>query len=299
MKVFVTGATGFIGSAVVRELQSAGHTVLGLARSDKSAAALTQMGAEIHRGDLSDVESLIRGAKIAGGVIHLAFNHDWAGTSREEAARIDRRAVEAITGAMANTDKPFVLTSGTAMTAFSFPPGHIGTENDAPDFESGRGVSETVVREAAGRGVRTSSVRLSPTVHGAGDYGFVPMLIDLARRTRVSAYIGDGENRWPAVHRKDAARLFRLALENAAPGTVWHGASEEGIRMREIAETIGAGLGVPVQSVGAEEAKAHFDWLSGFVGMDNPTASAITRETLGWNPQEITLLADMQENYFV
>ena len=296
MRVFVTGATGFIGKAVVRELQAAGHEVRGLARNDTAAAALARMGVEAHRGELTDAESLVAGARACEGVIHTAFIHDFS--AYEAAAETDRQAVEALTGALQGTGKPFVLTSGTALLA----PGRTGTEEDAPAPGSAawlRAASEATALAAAGRGVRASVVRLPPSVHGAGDHGFVPALIDIARRTGISAFVGDGANRWPAVHRLDAARLFRLALESAAPGARLHGVAEEGVPVRAIAETIGAGLGVPVRSLGEEEARAHFDWLAAFVAIDNPTSSALTRHALGWHPQEPELLTDMwQSGYF-
>ncbi len=296
MKVFVTGATGFIGSAVVKELLGAGHTVLGLARSDEGADALTQMGADVHRGSLEDADSLAAGARACDGVAHLAFNHGFGTTPIDVAAGMDRCAVEVMTSALEGTDKPFVLTSGTMLLAFTFGPDHTGTEEEMPAATLPRVASEEEALAAAGRGVRSSIVRLSPTVHGAGDHGFVPMLIDIARKTGVAVYVGDGANRWPAVHRLDAARLFRLALEQAAPGTRLHGVAEEGVPMRAIAETIGAGLGVPVKSIPADEAQAHFGWLAMFVSADNPTSSARTRASLKWEPQGPELLADMRDN---
>jgi nucleoside-diphosphate-sugar epimerase len=290
----VTGATGFVGSAIVRELLGAGHTVVGLARSDAAAEALAKRGVEAHRGDLSDVDSLAAGAGASDGVIHTAFNHDWS-TSREVAAETDRRAVEALAGALEGSGRPLVVASGTAGLAS----GHTATEEDTSRPGIPRAASEAAVQAAAGRGVRASVVRLSPTVHGAGDHGFVPMLIDAARRTGVSAFVGEGANRWPAVHRLDAARLFRLALEKAAPGARLHGVAEEGVPMRAIAQTIGEGLGVPVRSLTEDEARAHFDWFARFVAIDNPTSSAITRESLGWRPREPELLADMRDSgYF-
>lgn len=295
MRVFVTGATGFIGTAVVRELQAAGHEVLGLARSDASAETLAQMDVEAHRGELSDGDGLAAGARACEGVIHLAFIHD---LSRYQAnAETDRGALQAMADVLEGSGKPLVSTSGTSVLA----PGRIATENDVPSPESPgyiRSASE-VVLAAAGRGVRVSAVRLPPTVHDRGDHGFIPMLIDVARRTGVAAFVGDGENRWPAVHRLDAARLFRLALEKAAPGARLHGAAEAGIPMRAIAEAISAGRGVPVRSLSEDEAAAHFDWMARFVAIDNPVSSAITRETLGWLPQEPGLLTDMRESgYF-
>jgi nucleoside-diphosphate-sugar epimerase len=296
MRVFVTGATGFIGQAVVRELITAGHAVLGLARSDAAAEALARMGAEAHRGDLSSAESLAAGARACDGVIHLAFIHDFSAYA--SAAETDRRAVEVLAGALEGAGKPFVSTSGTALLT----PGRIGTEEDAPASASvagPRAASEVIVLAAADRGVRTSVVRLPPSVHGAGDHAFVPALIEVARRTGVSAYVADGANRWPAVHRLDAARLFRLALESAPPGRPLHGVAEEGVTMRAIAEVIGEKLGVPVRSLSEEASHAHFDWLARFVAIDNPTSSTLTRNMLGWRPQGPELLTDMREGgYF-
>jgi len=294
MRVFVTGATGFIGSAIVQELIAAGHQVLGLARSDASAGALAQIGVEAHRGDLSDTESLAAGARACDGVIHTAFIHDFS--QFEANVETDRRAVEALAGALEGSDKPLVIASGTLMVAHAHP----ATERDAPmSLAMPRAASEATVLAAARRGVRGSVVRLPPTVHGAGDHGFVPRLIAAAREKGVSPYVGDGENRWPAVHRLDAARLFHLALERAEPGSRLHAAAEEGIPMRTIAQAIGQGLGVPVRSLAGEEAPAHFGFLAAFVAMDNPTSSALTRQTLRWDPREAGLLTDMGESgYF-
>jgi len=296
MRVFVTGATGFIGPAIVRELLTAGHEVLGLARSDAAADTLARLGVAAHRGELSDTDSLAAGARACEGVIHAAFIHDFSAYAA--AAETDRRAVEAMTGALEGSGKPFVLTSGTVLLA----PGRLGTEADAPAPGSAanlRAASEATALAAAGRGVRASVVRLPPSVHGAGDHGFVPALIEIARRTGVSAYIDDGANRWPAVHRLDAARLFRLALEHAAPGARLHAVAEEGVALCAIAQAIGAGLGVPVRSLAKDEAGTHFDWLAGFVAIDNPTSSSLTREALGWSPKESGLLMDMKESgYF-
>jgi nucleoside-diphosphate-sugar epimerase len=295
MRVFLTGATGFIGSAIVRELLTAGHQVLGLARSDAAADTLARLGVGAHRGELSNTESLAAGARASEGVIHTAFIHDWS-MPREAAAEADRRAVEALAGALEGSGKPLVVTSGTALLA----PGRIGTEEDPPaSADTPRAASEAAVLAAAGRGVRASIVRLPPTVHGAGDHGFVPMLIDIARRTGISGFVGDGANRWPAVHRLDAARLFRLALEQAAPGARLHGVAEEGVPMRSIAQTIGMGLGVPVRGLAEDEARAHFEWFVRFVALDNPTSSALTRKAFGWRPQEPELLTDMRDGgYF-
>lgn len=287
MRVFVTGATGFIGSAIVRELLSAGHDVLGLARSDASAASLAKTGAAVHRGELADVDSLAAAARAADGVIHTAFIHDFS--RYQDNARIDREALAAMTAALEGTGKPLVSTSGTALLT----PGRLGTEHQAADRSNPGGFrtgAEEIVLAAAERGVRSSLVRLPPTVHGEGDHGFVPMLIDTARRTGASAYLGEGANRWAAVHRLDAARVYVLALEKAEPGTRLHGVAEEGIPFRAIAEAVGAAAGVPVRSLPADEAADHFGFLAHFAGIDNPVSSALTREWLGWQPREIGLL---------
>jgi nucleoside-diphosphate-sugar epimerase len=298
MRVFVTGATGFIGSAIVGELLPTGHQVLGLARSDAAAGTLAGLGIEAHMGDLSDADSLAAGARASDGVIHTAYNHDWS-TPREVAAETDRRVVEALAGALEGSGKPMVVASGTLMFA-QLAPGRTATEADVHESTAiPRAASELAVQAAAGRGVRASVVRLSPSVHGAGDHQFVPTLIDIARRKGISAIVGDGANRWPAVHRLDAARLFRLALEKAAPGARLHGVAEEGVPMRAIAQTIGTALGLPVKSLTEDEAQAHFDWLARFVALDNPTSSALTRSSLGWRPQEPELLTDMRDSgYF-
>ena len=291
MRVFVTGATGFIGSAIVQDLLAAGHQVLGLARNDASADALADLGVPAHRGDLTDTDSLVAGVRACDGVIHTAFIHDFT----QFAANIetDRRSVAAMASALEGTGKPMVIASGTLMVAHASP----ATEHVPPlDPNAGRAASETIVLTAPG--VRGSVVRLTPTVHGAGDHGFVPRMIELARAKGAAAYVGEGTNRWPAVHRLDAARLFRLGLEKAPPGSRLHAVAEEGIPSRRIAEAIGTGLGVPTRSVTPEEAPAYLDFLAGFFAMDNLTTSAITRETLGWRPEGPELLADMRDHYF-
>lgn len=291
MKVFVTGATGFIGTAVVAELIDAGHQVVGLARSEAALNKLVEAGAEAHPGALDDMEALSAGARAADAVIHLAFIHDFS--RYEENAETDRLATAALADALDGTGKPLVVTSGTAV----LPRGRVGVETDAPTGQP-RAKSELVLA-AASRGVRVSAVRLAPTVHGAGDTAFVPAMIEAARRKGVSAYVGDGQNRWPAVHRLDAARLFRLALERAEPGQRLHGVAEEGISTRAIAEAIGDGLGLPVRSIPPEEAEAQFGWLAGFAQLDAPASSALTRKCLGWEPTGPDLLTDMRENgYF-
>lgn len=294
MRVFVTGATGFIGSAVVAELLKHGHSVLGLARNEASAAKVTALGAAVHRGELTDSEALAAGARACDGVAHLAFIHDFS--KFQENVEIDRRAAAAMTYALEGSGKAFVLTGGVAFVA----PGRMAHEDDIPaNPEAGRAATEMDVVAAAGRGVRTSVVRLAPSVHGADDHGFIPMLVDVARRTGVSAYVAEGSNRWPAVHRLDAARLFRLALERAEPGTRLHGVAEEGIAMREIAETIATGLGVPARSITADDATAHFDWIAPFSQLDTPSSSAVTRRTMEWAPTEIGLVEDMRRSgYF-
>jgi nucleoside-diphosphate-sugar epimerase len=291
MRVFVTGATGFIGSAVVQELLAKGHEVLGLARNDISAETLKKTGLSVHRGELTDLESLAAGARACDGVVHLAFIHDFS--KYEANAEIDRLATAAMADAMEGTGKPLVVTSGTAVLV----PGRVGIETDPPTSQT-RAKSELVLR-AAEKGVRVSVVRLAPSVHGAGDKAFVPALIDIARKTGVSAYIGEGVNRWPAVHRLDAAALFCLALEKGVAGSRYHGAAEEGVPVRAIAETIGKGLDLPVRSIKPEGAAQQFGWLAGFIGHDTPASSAMTRQSLGWNPTQPDLLTDMQQNgYF-
>jgi len=298
MRVFVTGATGFIGSAVVAELLGAGHEVTGLARSDDAAAALTAAGAGVHRGNLDDPGSLHGGAAAADGVIHLAFKHDFSDFAA--AGETDLRAVETMGAALAGTGKPFVITSGTLLLT-RIAPGRVGTEQDRPGPQTPplpRVASESLALALAGRGVRSSVVRLSPTVHGAGDHGFVPRLIDIARGKGIAAYVGDGANHWPAVHRLDAARLFRLALEAAPAGSVLHGAAEQGVPFRDIAGAIGRHLDLPVTGISPEEADAHFGFLAAFVGLDNLTSSAATRELLGWRPEHPALLADLGAGHY-
>ena len=296
MRVFVTGASGHIGSAVVPELIAAGHQVVGLARSDTSAAALTAAGAEVHRGALDDLDSLHKGAAASDGVIHLAFMHDFADYAGAGAA--DLRAVETIGSALEGSDKPFVITSGTMLLALAAP-GRLGIEEVVGDPALPRVASEHAAIALAERGVRSSVVRLAPTVHSSADHhGFVPTLIGIARDKGGSAYVGDGSNRWPAVHTLDAAHLFRLALETAPPGSVLHGAGEEGVPFRDIAGVIGAHLNVPMVGISTEEAYAHFGFLGAFASLDNPTSSALTQELVGWRPEHPALIPDLKAGHY-
>lgn len=290
MRVFVTGASGFVGSVVVRELIDSGHQVIGLARSDSSAATLAAAGAQVHRGSLGDLHSLRAGAAAADGVVHLAFVHDFE--NYVEAANIDRSAIAAIGEVLAGTERPFVVTSGLA----GFGLGRSLTEEDAAAPESPRASEEALV--LADRGVRVSAVRLAPSVHGEGDHGFVPRLIEIARAKGISAYPGEGSNRWPAVHRLDAAQLFRLALENAPAGARLHGVAEGGIPVRDIAEVIGRHLGLPVESVPVEQAFNHFGWLGGFFALDLPASSTLTQERLDWHPVHPGLIADLEKGHY-
>jgi nucleoside-diphosphate-sugar epimerase len=293
MRVLVTGATGFIGSAIVEELINAGHQVLGLARSDAGAKSLIAGGAEVHRGSLEDLESLRRGAASADGVIHTAFIHDFSNYG--PAAEADRRAIETLGGALAGSDCPLIVTSGTLLVQRQ---GSIATEEDVhnPTFPR---KSEEAALALAARGVHASVLRLPPSVHGNGDHGFVPRLISIAREKGVSAYIGNGLNRWPAVHRLDAAHLYRLALEKGTAGVSYHGVGDEGVPTREIAEVIGRHLNLPVVSKSREEAADHFGWIARFFGIDGPASSALTQERLGWRPTQVGLIDDLNaEHYF-
>ena len=298
MHVFVTGASGHIGSAVVPELLAAGHRVVGLARSDAAASVVDGFGAEVRRGGLDDTDGLRDAAVAADAVIHLAFDHNAMTTGDiVGAAATDLKAIEAFGEALAGTGKPFVGTSGTLMLAMAGVDG-VGTEADA--FESGYRIdSENAVVAMADRGVRSSIVRLPPTVHSALDrHGFVPTLIANSRRDGAAGYVGDGANRWPAVHTLDAARLYRLALESAPAGFRLHAVADEGIPFRSIAETIGRRLGVPAVSVAPDDAQGAFGFLAAMVVLDNPCSGAATRELLGWQPQHAGLLEDLQQDHY-
>ncbi|MEN7538223.1 SDR family oxidoreductase [Aurantiacibacter flavus] len=284
MHVFVTGATGWVGSVIVRELLDAGHRVTGLARSEEKADALRRAGAEALLGTLDDHETLAGAASDVEAVIHTAFDHDFS--KFVENARQDRRAIETFGAALEGSDKPLIVTSGLGALSLGRP----STEKDeTPADSSNPRQSEIAVRAFADRGVRASTIRLAPSVHGIGDHGFVPILIRMARETGVSAYIGDGENRWPAVHRLDAGRLYRVVLEHGAPKPIYHAVAEDGIAFRDIAEAIGRGLGVPVEPREPD----HFGWFASFAGGDFSSSSRITRDMLGWQPTGPSLLEDL------
>jgi nucleoside-diphosphate-sugar epimerase len=304
MRVFVTGATGWIGSAVVPELIDAGHQVTGLARSQTAAAALTAAGAAVQPGTLDDLDSLRSAATAADGVIHLAFKHDLAFSGDfQGAADTDRRAVETLGEALAGSDRPFVIASGI----LGLVPGRVGTERDGRDLSiiahlSGgprtrQGTAELTLSLAT-RGIRSLVLRLPPTVHGDGDNGFMATIVGIARDKGVSGYVGDGSNRWPAVHRLDAANLFRLALENAPAGSVLHAIADEGVPIRDVAEVIGRHLDLPVASIPPEQAAEHFRWLGGFLGIDSPASSTLTRQLLGWQPTQPGLLDDLDKGHY-
>jgi nucleoside-diphosphate-sugar epimerase len=294
MRIFVTGATGWLGSSVVPELIGAGHQVVGLARSDTSAAALAATRAQVLRGSLDDLDVLGAGATDADGVIHLAFTHDFAQFAAS--AQAETRAIETMGAALAGSGKALVIASGTPVV-----PGKAATESDrsAPvGPAAARAVSAQAAIDMAARGVRSSVVRLPRTVHGEGDHGFIAQLVDLARATGVSGYVGDGSNRWPAVHTLDAAVLYRLALENAPAGTRLHAVADEGVPFADIAAAIGRKLDIPVRSVDAASAGEYFSFLERFVQVDNPASSALTRDLLSWTPTHPGLLADLAEDHY-
>jgi nucleoside-diphosphate-sugar epimerase len=295
MRAFVTGATGFVGSAVVQELTRSGHQVLGLARSEASAAALTAAGVAAHRGDVEDAESLRRAVAQVDGVVHTAFNHDFSKFAAN--CESDRRVIDTLAAALAGSERPLIITSGTALVAAA----RIATEDDGVPESSPipRVASEQAAAAAAARGVRVSVVRLPPSVHGEGDHGFVPTVIGIAREQGESAYLGDGQNRWPAVHRLDAAVLYRLALEKGAAAARYHCVDDEGVPFRDIAAVIGRHLNVPLVSRPKEEAARRFGWFAHFAQIDNPASSRHTRELLGWQPVQAKLIADLDgPSYF-
>ena len=291
MRVFLTGATGFVGAAIVPELINAGHQVLGLTRSETGAQFLTAAGAEVHRGDLDDLESLRSGAAASDGVIHCAFNHDFSTFVAN--CEADRRIIEAMGSALAGSDRPFIITSGTGMGSAA--PGQPATEDYFDrDNPNPRKASEEAGESVAATGVNVSIVRL-PQVHDPVKQGFVSVLVQVAREKGLSAFVGDGLNRWPAAHVRDVARLYRLALEKQEAGSRYHAVAEEGIPVREIAEVLGRGLKVPTVSLSPEEAPAHFGWFGAFAGWDLPASSALTQERLGWRPTGPGMIADLEQ----
>jgi nucleoside-diphosphate-sugar epimerase len=295
MKLFVTGATGFIGTEIVKELLSSGHKVLGLSRSEAGDRALRAAGAEVFRGDLEDLAGLQKAAASSEGVIHAGFIHDFA--RFKEVCEIDRKVVTALAAALEGSNRPLVVTSGTALVS----PGKVATEQMASPIDSPhpRVASEQAAEAAAARGVHASLLRLSPSVHGETDRsGFVPLLINLAREKGFAAYIDEGKNRWTGVNVQDAARLFRLAAEMGPKGARYHAAENEGISFREITEAIGRGLKLPAVSITAQEAPAHFGWFAGFAGLDCPVSNKLTREQLGWQPKGTTLLEDLNAGFY-
>jgi len=299
MRVFVTGATGWVGSAVIEELRAAGHSVLGLARSEAAEAALTAAGVAVQRGSLEDPGSLVAGASATDAVVHTAFNHDFSRFAENGAA--EKRALEALGSSLAGTGKTLIVTSGVGLIA----PGRVITEADVRDPNAPFPRDpETVAAALAARGVRVSVIRLAvirlaPSVHGKGDHGFVPAVIGMAREHGVSAYVGEGNNRWPGVHRRDAARVYRLALERGAEHAVYHAVADEAVPFRDIAGMIGRRLNVPVRSISGDGIAAHFGWFAHFAQIDAPSSSAKTRQSLAWHPSEPTLLEDLDsEAYF-
>ena len=305
MRIFVTGASGWIGSAVVPELIDAGHHVVGLARTDAAATALVAAGVEVRRGSLDDLESLGDAARASDGVIHLAFKHDIAfGGDFLSAAQADRRAVETFADALEGSDRPLVIASGTLGVA----PGRLATETDGHD-ERALGIGQAVgplarwetaefTLSLADRGIRSSVMRLPPTNHGDGDNGFMATLVNIARDKGVSGYLADGTNRWPAVHRLDSARLFRLALEKAPAGSTLHAVADEGVEIRDVAEVIGRHLNVPLASLEPDAAAEHFTWLAHFIGVDGPASSTLTRALLDWTPTQPGLIEDLDQGHY-
>lgn len=294
MRVFVTGATGFIGTAIVQELISAGHQVLGLARSEASANKLIEVGAEVHQGNLEDLDSLRSGAAQSDGVIHAGFIHDF--TRFKQVCEIDKMAIETIGEVLSGSDRPLIVTSGTALVS----PGTLATEDINPPFNPAwPRASEMAADAVVALGVRVAVIRLSPSVHGNDDkHGFIPILVNIAREKGFSAYIGEGLNRWTAVHRLDAAHLYRLALENAAQGVRYHGSAEEAITVKTIAEAIGEQLNMPAISIAPDAAGEHFGWFAQMAAIDCPASSKLTQERLNWQPSHSTLITDIKNGIY-
>ncbi|MET7424293.1 SDR family oxidoreductase [Dactylosporangium sp. NPDC005555] len=307
MRVFVTGASGWVGRGLVPDLIAAGHEVTGLARSDAAAESLRAMGAGVRRGSLDDLDALRTASAAAEGVVHLAFKHDLFFTGDFAAATdADRAAIDTFAEALAGTGKPLVMASGM-LGVLGLPPGAVATERDglAPSADAGpisgaggRMANARHVLALAGQGVRSSVVRLPPATHGEGDNGFTATAIAFARRAKVAVYVGDGGNRWPAVHRDDAARLFRLALESAPAGSVLHAVGDEGVPIRAVAETFAAHLGIPAVSVTADRAGDSVGWLGGLWGVDGPASARLTHDLLGWRPTRPGLLADLEQGHY-
>ena len=296
MRIFVTGASGWIGSPTVEQLVGEGHEVVGLARSDEAAATVAAAGATVLRGSLDDLDLLRSAASDSDGVLHLAFRHDIAFTGNfAGAVDADRRAIETFGDALAGSDRPLVIASGT----LGLTPGKVGTEQDRPDPNAHPRIANAhLTLSLADRGVCSAVIRYAPTVHGEGDHGFISTLVEIARTRKVAGYLGDGSNRWPAVHRFDAATLTRLVVEKAPAGSVWHATDEEGVATRDIAAAIGRQLGVPVESIPAENAAEHFGFLADFFGTDAPASSLLTRERLGWQPNRPRLLDDLDTGVY-
>lgn len=295
MRVFVTGASGFVGSAIVKELIGAGHQVLGMARSDSSAQQIIKAGARVHRGDLDDLASIQQGAAGCEAVIHTAFNHDFS--QFKVNCEADRRVIEALAAVLAGSDRPLIITSGIGLLNY----GRIVTEDDVPPAGSDvipRVASEEAATAAAAKGAKVYIVRLPPTVHGEGDHGFVPIIIDMAKQNGGSVYIGEGKNRWPAVHRLDAAVLYRLIAELRPSQKVYHAVAEEGIPFRDIAEAIGEGLHLPVMPKTGKEAETHFKWFTHFASLDCPASSVKSRKALNWQPVQAGLLEDLASKFY-